>query len=454
MFGKDDTIVALATPAGSGAIAIIRLSGIKAVDIADSVFQMAKGLLSEVAVRTVHFGKIKSGDNIIDEVLAVMFHAPSSYTGEHIVEFSCHGSVFVQQEIIQLLINKGARLATPGEFTLRGFLNGKMDLSQAEAVADLIASDSASSHDLALKQMRGGYSTELKHLREQLINFASLIELELDFSEEDVEFANRKQLLELISNLQKQISALLESFKIGNAVKQGVPVVIAGKPNAGKSTLLNALVNEERAIVSHIPGTTRDTVEEEIILSGIKFRFIDTAGIRATTDTIESLGVNRTFEKIRQSPVLLYLFDVSNTNSLDKELDELKSQVNIDKINLILVGNKIDATRINHSASDTIYISAKKGENINELINKLLTITGREKLNQSGAIVTNARHAEALQKTAEHLQKAKENIENNVSGDLLAADIRYALHHLGEITGQITTDHLLETIFSKFCIGK
>jgi tRNA modification GTPase len=420
------------------------------------------GSLKEKKSHTLHFGKITDKEQVVDEALVSIFKAPNSYTGEDVIEISCHGSVFIQQEIIQLLIRKGARLAQPGEFTLRAFLNGRMDLSQAEAVADLVASDSSSSHLLAMQQMRGGYSDELKQLREKLIHFASLIELELDFSEEDVEFANREQLKELVQGLAFRVTGLIESFELGNVIKQGVPVVIAGKPNVGKSTLLNTLLNEERAIVSHIPGTTRDTIEEEITLEGIKFRFIDTAGIRDTSDAIESIGVSRTYEKIRQSPVIIYLFDVNETtsSSLKQELDELKKNIHSDIYKLILIGNKTDQpSATNHptiqpSNHPILFISAKEKVNISGLIALLLKQINMGEIKLNDFIVTNARHVEALQKTKAALEKILGGLDNKITGDLLASDIRMALHHLGEITGEITTDNLLENIFSKFCIGK
>ena len=461
---EQDTIVAPATAAGVGAIAVIRLSGKKAFEIAGNIFFPKNKSLKKISgleSHTIHFGWIKDGERNVDEVLLSIFKGPNSYTGEDVIEISCHGSVFIQEQIIQLLIRQGARFARSGEFTLRSFLNGKMDLSQAEAVADLIASDSAASHELALKQMRGGYSTEMKQLRDQLINFASLIELELDFSEEDVEFANRKELAALISHLISHISHLISSFELGNVLKQGIPVVIAGRPNVGKSTLLNSLLNEERAIVSHIAGTTRDTIEEEITLSGIKFRFIDTAGIRETTDAIESAGVSRTMEKIRQSPVLIYLFDVTESTpaSLTLELDELKKSIHT-KYKMILVGNKMDGQdekKLQHefvSLGDILFISAKEKTNLSLLTDELLADVSLGKTKMDYFIVTNARHVEALQRTNESLKNVLEGLNKNLSGDLLSPDIRHALYHLGLITGEVTTDTLLENIFSKFCIGK
>ena len=460
----NDTITALATPPGIGAIAVIRISGKYAIAIADFIFESKnkKRKLSECKSHTVHFGSISGKDSLLDEVLVSVFKSPHSFTGEDCIEISCHGSVFIQQQLIQLILTQGARLAQPGEFTMRAFLNGKFDLSQAEAVADLIASDSAASHDLALHQMRGGFSGEIKKLRQELINFASLLELELDFSEEDVEFANREELKSLITNLTSQITNLISSFELGNVLKHGIPVVIAGKPNVGKSTLLNALLNEERAIVSEVAGTTRDTIEEELILGGIKFRFIDTAGIRETTDTIEKTGVSRTMEKIQQSPVLIYLFDVDESGSGDviRELAELKSKINDERFIILPVANKIDRHEKQELKEQfgTIegihFISAKEKINIHRLTETLLSKINKGGLFQKNVVVSNARHLENLAKTLESLQHALEGLQTGRTIDLIASDIKYALQYLGQITGEITTDDLLENIFSKFCIGK
>jgi tRNA modification GTPase len=460
-----DTIVAPATAPGVGAIAVIRVSGKNTFEIVDSVFT-SKGKktkqLADFSSHTLHLGLIKDGENSIDEVLVSIFKNPNSYTGEDVVEISCHGSPFIQQQIIQLLVRNGARNAEPGEFTLRAFLNGKLDLSQAEAVADLIASDSSASHDLALKQMRGGYSSEMKELRDQLINFASLIELELDFSEEDVEFADRKQLADLISRLISHISNLISSFELGNVIKEGIPVVIAGKPNVGKSTLLNALLNEERAIVSHIAGTTRDTIEEEVVLGGIKFRFIDTAGLRETTDAIERIGVSRTMEKISESPLLVYMFDVNETTSasLAKEIEDLKNNLEASGFKIFLAGNKADGhdeqklKKEFATSGDVLFISAKEKTNISSLTTKLTDAINLSGAKQENVIVTNARHVEALQHTLDSLENVLTGLSKKLSGDLLAPDIRNALYHLGLITGEVTNDMLLANIFSRFCIGK
>ena len=434
---QDDTITALATPAGIGAIAVIRISGKNSFSIADLIFKSKKKSLKIVDCKshTIHFGTIED-KTIIDEVLVSIFRSPNSFTGEDSIEISCHGSVFIQQQILNLIIKKGARLAQPGEFTMRAFLHGKFDLSQAEAVADLIASDSSASHQLAMQQMRGGFSSEIKILRQELIHFASLLELELDFAEDDVEFANRDQLKSLISNLTSHISNLISSFELGNVIKHGIPVVIAGKPNVGKSTLLNVLLNEERAIVSEIAGTTRDTIEEEITLGGIKFRFIDTAGIRETTDAIEKIGVRKTMEKIQQSPVLIYLFDADDSlpGDIKQELEELKKNIHDERFIILPVMNKID-----HHIKDDLkkkfkditgvhFISAKEKINIDKLIAALLSKINTAGLAQRDVIVSNTRHLEALTKTHEALNNAYDGLQTKRTTDLISSDIKYALH--------------------------
>lgn len=448
-----DTIIALATPAGSGAIAVIRLSGPDAISITNTVFKGKD--LSKQKSHTIHFGTIRDGEHILDEVLVSLFVGPHSYTKEHVVEISTHGSKYIIESIIKLMIRHGARAAKPGEFTLRAFLNGGLDLSQAEAVADLIASNSAASHQVALQQMRGGFSNELKVLREQLIHFASLIELELDFSEEDVEFANRDQLKHLILTITRVINKLIRSFEQGNVMKNGVPAVIAGKPNVGKSTLLNALLNEERAIVSEIAGTTRDTIEDELTIGGILFRFIDTAGIRETEDVIEAKGVERTLEKMKQAKLIIYLVDPL------QKLEDIRTQIadlaSLD-IPSVLVVNKSDLLSPQQQSDFAIlspnYISARNKEGIDELKEEILRKVNLHKINTEDVLVSNIRHVEALQRTSESLERVLFGIDNPVTSDFLAMDIKQALYYLGEITGTVTNDDLLDNIFSKFCIGK
>lgn len=458
MIHRNDTIVALATPPGTGAIGVIRLSGPAAISMADAVFSKS---LADKASHTLHFGTVSDAGAVIDEVVIGIFRAPHSYTREDVAEISAHGSAYIISRLINLFIRQGARMAQPGEFTLRAFLNGQLDLSQAEAVADLIASHSQASHRLALQQMRGGFSRELKKLREQLINFASLIELELDFSEEDVEFASRTELEVLVRNIHTVIEKLIRSFEYGNVMKNGVPVVIAGKPNVGKSTLLNRLLNEERAIVSEIPGTTRDTIEDEITLEGIRFRFIDTAGIRKTGDVIEAIGVQRAYEQMRKSSLIIYLFDPAemNVEELEKISDELKQESGETNAKIVFVGNKADKfsgeeLRKRYGDFPAIFISAKENLNMEALTEALLREALPENVMQEDIIVSNVRHAEALRATQEALQAMLGQMKNSLQTDLLAAHIRQALHYLGEITGEITTEDLLENIFSKFCIGK
>ncbi|WP_448698293.1 tRNA uridine-5-carboxymethylaminomethyl(34) synthesis GTPase MnmE [Mucilaginibacter sp. AW1-3] len=455
---KEDTIVALATPNGVGAIAVIRLSGPDAIVIANSIFKGKN--LSEQASHTIHFGNIIDGDVVLDEVLASVFVAPKSYTRENVVELSCHASPYIITSIIKLLIKQGARAAKPGEFTLRAFINGQLDLSQAEAVADLIAANSKASQQVAMQQLRGGYSSELKQLREQLVNFASLIELELDFSEEDVEFANRTQLKQLIIEISKMIGKLIQSFELGNAIKLGVNTVIAGRPNAGKSTLLNALLNEERAIVSDIAGTTRDTIEEVLNINGINFRLIDTAGLREATDTIEAIGVKKTLEKISQSALLLYVFDAEQLSGTDVQQD-IESLI-FDGLPVLVVANKIDLLQDEQwqpgftlrGNAELVTVSAREKQHIDHLKQSIYNKTVRGQLTGDESLVTNIRHLEALQKTQSALERVLNGIDNPVTSDFLALDIKQALHYLGEITGVVTTDDLLDNIFSKFCIGK
>ncbi|GAB2690759.1 tRNA uridine-5-carboxymethylaminomethyl(34) synthesis GTPase MnmE [Mucilaginibacter koreensis] len=454
-FQLQDTIVALATPNGSGAIGVIRLSGTDAVTIASKVFKGKN--LTQQASHTIHFGRIVDGETVLDEVVISLFLSPRSYTRENVVEISCHGSTYILESVIKLLIRNGARAARPGEFTLRAFLNGQLDLSQAEAVADLIASDSKASQQVAMQQLRGGFSTQLQQLREQLVQFASLVELELDFSEEDVEFANRDQLKQLVLHIFKVVDQLIESFELGNVIKQGISTVIAGRPNAGKSTLLNALLNEERAIVSAIPGTTRDTVEEVLNINGVNFRLIDTAGIREATDTIEQIGVERTMEKISQSALLLYVFD-SVQLSIEEAEEDIK-RLSKPGLPIIAVANKMDIATSALSPFSTpgvtfLSISAKEKLHLEKLKNLLFETSINGRLNTSEMMVTNVRHVEALRSTAQALSRVLNGIDSRVSSDFLAIDIKQALHYLGEITGTVTTDDLLENIFSKFCIGK
>ncbi|MEP1486877.1 MAG: tRNA uridine-5-carboxymethylaminomethyl(34) synthesis GTPase MnmE [Algibacter sp.] len=458
-----DTIVALATPSGAGAIAVIRLSGDKAITIAESQFKSVSGkLLSKQKTHTIHLGHIIDEARTIDEVLVSVFKNPNSYTGEDVVEVSCHGSNYIQQEIIQLLVRKGCRMATAGEFTLRAFLNAKLDLSQAEAVADLISSDNEASHQIAMQQMRGGFSSEIAKLREELLNFASLIELELDFAEEDVEFADRTQFKDLVERIRFVLKRLIDSFAVGNVIKNGIPVAIVGEPNVGKSTLLNALLNEERAIVSDIAGTTRDTIEDEISIGGIGFRFIDTAGIRETKDVVESIGIKKTFEKIDQAQVVAYLFDSSNS------IENLKLiQIEIEKIKnkyplkpLLIIANKVDKlsekekTILKANIEGIELLSAKKNIGVETLKDKLLSFVNTGALRNNDTIVTNSRHYDSLLKAFEEIDKVQFGLESGLSGDLLAIDIRQALYHFGEITGEITNDDLLGNIFANFCIGK
>ena len=467
----NDSIVALATPSGAGAIAIIRISGAAAIAIGNSVFQSVKGKdLTKQKSHTLHLGHIIDTNKTLDEVLVSIFKGPHSYTGENTIEISCHGSTYIQQQIIQLLLRKGCRIANPGEFTLRAFLNGKLDLSQAEAVADLISSDNEASHQIAMQQMRGGFSNEIAKLREELLNFASLIELELDFAEEDVEFADRTQFHELLNRIEFVLKRLIDSFAVGNVIKNGIPVVIVGEPNVGKSTLLNALLNEERAIVSHIAGTTRDTIEDELVIGGIGFRFIDTAGIRETEDHVESIGIRKTFEKIEQAQVVLYLVDGSRL-SVDGKLETFLLEVGttrnqfpqkpilviINKMDLIspenvsIINNKLTT---NNQQLTTIYISAKENIGVDELKNQLLSFVNTGALRNNETIVTNTRHYDSLLKALDEIQKVKYGLQTNLSSDLMAIDIKEALYHFGMISGQVTNDELLGNIFANFCIGK
>ncbi len=464
---QNDAIVALATPSGAGAISIIRVSGQDAIQIGASVFKSIKNKdLNQQKTHTLHLGHIIDESKTLDEVLISIFKGPNSYTGENTIEISCHGSTYIQQQIIQLLLRKGCRMADAGEFTLRAFLNGKLDLSQAEAVADLISSDNEASHQIAMKQMRGGFSNEIAKLREELLNFASLIELELDFAEEDVEFADRTQFHELLNRIEFVLKRLIDSFAVGNVIKNGIPVAIVGEPNVGKSTLLNALLNEERAIVSDIAGTTRDTVEDELNIGGIGFRFIDTAGIRETKDVVESIGIQKTFEKIEQAQVVLYLFEslkfkVSGSEYIT-EIEKVKNKYPLKP--LVIVINKSDLISAEETQSllqqletlnlKQILISAKQKTGIDELKNTLLSFVNTGALRNNETIVTNTRHYDSLLKALDEIQKVKFGLESNLSSDLMALDIKEALYHFGLITGQVTNDELLGNIFANFCIGK
>lgn len=454
---QTDNIIALATAPGIGAIALIRISGSEALPIVAKHFRPvgAKKLLDQKS-HTVHLGHIMEGTRELDQVLVTIFKEPNSYTGENIVEISCHGSPYIQREILHLFLRNGCRMAKEGEFTLRAFLNAKMDLSQAEAVADLIASDSAGAHRLAMQQMRGGFSTKIIRLRQELLDFASLIELELDFSQEDVEFADRTQFKSLLDKIEQVLKKLIDSFALGNAIKNGIPVAIVGDPNVGKSTLLNALLNEERAIVSDIPGTTRDTVEDQISIKGINFRFIDTAGIRRTKNKVEQIGIKKAFEKIENADLVLYLFEAG----IDKSTDYSNLRRRFPKKLFLPVANKSeklntkDIKTVLDTIPETLPISAKTGKGIEVLRNKLLEMTTTGEIGKSNIVITNSRHYDALQKALQEVEKVKEGLQIGVSSDLIAIDIRQTLFHLGEITGSVTTDDLLGNIFSNFCIGK
>jgi len=459
------TICAISTPQGIGGIAVIRISGNDAIRISDSVFSpktKGKNLVS-AKPNSLIVGTIKNGSEIIDEVIAAVFRKPHSYTGEDVVEISCHGSVYIQQRLLRLLIERGARLAMPGEFTQRAFLNGKMDLSQAEAVADLISSSTSAAHKTALKQMRGGFSEEIGKLRQQLLKFAALIELELDFSEEDVEFADRTELKALIDQIETLIRKLVDSFRLGNAIKNGIPVAIVGETNVGKSTLLNALLNEEKAIVSDVHGTTRDVIEDVVNIHGTAFRFFDTAGIRETTDEIETLGIERTFNKLRQAEIVLLVVDL--TNPADMVLSRIeKIRSHIENQHLIIVANKndraLESTRTALSNfnlkpnEDMVFIAAKSKQNLDELIDRMRETLSLDKVGSEDVIVTNLRHYEALTNAHKAILRIDQGLQSFIPGDLLAQDIRECLYHLGSIIGEVTEDEVLGYIFKHFCIGK
>ena len=459
------TICAVSTPPGTGGIAVIRISGTDAIAITDSIFSAySEGkTISEAKANTLIVGQIKRKHEVIDEVVVSLFRKPHSYTGEDSVEISCHGSVYIQQLILQLLIEKGARLALPGEFTQRAFLNGKMDLSQAEAVADLIASKTSAAHKTALKQMRGGFSQEIRNLRQQLLKFSALIELELDFSEEDVEFADRGQLVKLVNQIEALIKKLVDSFRLGNAIKNGIPVAIIGETNVGKSTLLNALLNEEKAIVSEIHGTTRDVIEDVVNIHGTAFRFFDTAGIRETDDAIETMGIERSYDKLRKAEIVLLVVDLTNpVTVVTGRIANIRSHISAQ--HLIIVANKMDhaneetATTLKtiklNPNEDLVFISAKRKSNLEELIDRMRETLSLNKVGSEDVIVTNMRHFEALTHAHKAIIMVRDGLSNQISGDLLAQDIRECLHYLGSIIGDVTEDEVLGYIFKHFCIGK
>ena len=447
---NSDTICALATGGGISAIALVRISGDRSIEIVNKVF--SKNLKKKES-HTVHFGNIIIDNKIIDEVVITIFKKNQSFTGEETVEISCHGSKYIQNKILEILINNGIRLANPGEYTMRAFKNGKLDLSQAESIADLIESESEAAHKTAIQHLRGGFSKKLKLLRQKLIDFASLIELELDFSEEDVEFANRNQLNNLLNELKSEINVLIDSFKLGNVIKNGIPVAILGAPNVGKSTLLNLLLNEDKAIVSDIAGTTRDSIEDEINIKGYNFRFIDTAGIRKTDDTIENLGIEKTINHANKSNIIIYLIDASQ--NIDNQFDNIKNLSKENQKKIIKVINKIDLNKnLDISTSEHILISAKENFGTDELKNRIFDFTNLNALDNNNTIVTNQRHYEQLKKTLSELKIAIEGLNNGLTGDLLAINIKQSLFHLGLITGEVTSDDLLSNIFGKFCIGK
>ena len=460
----NDIICAISTPPGMGAIAVVRLSGNDSIALVDRIFESPNAKkLNDQKPYTVHFGKIMDNATVLDEVLATVFHAPHSFTGEESIEIACHGSVYIQQKLMEVLLHSGARMAEAGEFTRRAFTNGKFDLSQAEAVADLIASTSAIAHRVSLNQMRGGFTTKIAQLRDTLLQFASFIELELDFSEEDVEFANRDKLYELTNQVETEIERLAKSFSLGNVIKNGIPVAIIGETNAGKSTLLNLLLDEEKAIVSDIHGTTRDVIEDVINIQGISFRFIDTAGIRATSDAIEMMGIERTYKKIEQASVVLWVIDLTTPDIKIKELAKSIVPKLKDK-HAILLFNKADllspdelqnkSKLLQELEADRLFISAKKQDNIDTLQNLLVKAAHIPSIGEADVIVTNMRHYQALINALTAIVRVREGLDFGLSHDFLAQDIRECMFHLGEISGHISTDEILGNIFSKFCIGK
>ena len=455
---NQETIIALATPSGLGAISVIRVSGVNAISVTEKLFKPnGNKKLSDQNSHTVHLGHLIKNSHELDEVLVTVFKGPHSYTGENTIEISCHGSTFIQQEIIDLFIENGIRVANPGEFTLRAFINGKMDLNQAEAVADLIASENEGSHRLAMEQMKNGFSNDLKKLRAELLHFSSMIELELDFSQEDVEFAERSEFKKLTVRIQTELEKLIDSFKSGNVLKNGISVAIAGKPNAGKSSLLNTLLNEDKAIVSDIPGTTRDSIEDSLVIDGINFRFTDTAGLRKTKDIIESKGIEKTKEKINNARILIYLFDSNDTtfNEINSDLESFKRE----DLSVLLVRNKVDLKNTNQNLInqlekfEIIEISANNTDSVSSLKKRLVNEINI--LNPyTDTVISNSRHYEALMKALKAIEEVNMGLKNNISGDLLSVDIRKSIEHLAEITGEITNDDVLGNIFANFCIGK
>ena len=455
---NQETIIALATPNGLGAISVIRISGLNAISVTEKLFK-PKGnkKLSNQKSHTVHLGHLMKNGHELDEVLVTLFKGPHSYTGENTIEISCHGSTFIQQEIIDLFIENGIRVANPGEFTLRAFINGKMDLNQAEAVADLIASENEGSHKLAMEQMKNGFSNDLKKLRAELLHFSSMIELELDFSQEDVEFAERSEFKKLTVKIQTELEKLIDSFKSGNVLKNGISVAIAGKPNAGKSSLLNTLLNEDKSIVSDIPGTTRDSIEDSLVIDGINFRFTDTAGLRETEDIIESKGIEKTKEKINNARILIYLFDSNDTtfNEINSDMKSFKRE----DLSVLLVRNKVDLQNTNQNLInqlekfEIIEISANNIDSVSSLKKRLVNEINI--LNPyTDTVISNSRHYEALMKALKAIKEVNIGLKSDISGDLLSVDIRKSIEHLAEITGEITNDDVLGNIFANFCIGK
>ncbi|OFX61677.1 MAG: tRNA uridine-5-carboxymethylaminomethyl(34) synthesis GTPase MnmE [Bacteroidetes bacterium GWA2_30_7] len=460
---SEETICAIATPSGIGAISIIRISGKKTFQIIERIFKprSKKIIFSDLKPFSIIYGHLIFENEIIDEVLVSVFKTPNSYTGENCIEISCHGSIYIQHKILEILIKCGAVLAKPGEFTMRAFFNGKLDLSQAEAVADLISSSSQSAHKVAINQLRGGFSNDIKKLRTELLDFASLIELELDFSEEDVEFADRKKLNILIENIKNEVNKLINSYKLGNVIKTGIPVAIIGKTNVGKSTLLNAIINEDKAIVSEIPGTTRDSIEDTFVINGVIFRFIDTAGLRDSEDEIEQIGISRTYENIKKASIILYVVDIAETtvDEINNNIKDLKNIIADESKKIILVANKIDKLVDVPKGGkqlfemETVFVSAKRKENIH-LLSEVILKAVNLNVGNDETIVTNIRHYEALLNASDSILNIVKGVENGISGDLLSIDIHQTLYYLGEITGQVTVDEILENIFSKFCIGK